>query len=130
MSAGLVPLPPREQRDLWPRILPPGWRRYTHSGDVWWDSLLYRVLMDAARETDGRRWLHLSLSRRDGVMPTWGELLMARDAFVGPEAYAVQILAPRSEHYDAGLGVDVAHLWVCLDGRPLPDFRAARGGAL
>ena len=121
-------LPEAEQEALCPRVLPYPWQR--HGRMAAWDSDRLRVLLSAGIEDDGKRWLHLSCSRRDRRTPTWEDLTKVRDVFAGPEALAIHVVAPRSEHYDAGLGMDVMHLWVCLDGRPIPDFRRARGGTL
>jgi hypothetical protein len=77
---------------------------------------------DAAVEDDGRRWRHLSISRSDRTMPSWDDQRLVCDVFAGSEAVALHILPARREH--------VCHLWVCLDGRPVPDFWLGRVGVL
>lgn len=123
-----------EQEALLPRVLPAGWIRVPVNADtaVFEKHGAIRVLVGASIEDDGLRWQHISVSRRNGRMPDWFILKEVKDLFAGPEALALQLVLPRSEHYDAGAvtGVDVAHLWVCLDRRPVPDFRAARGGTV
>jgi hypothetical protein len=80
----------------------------------------------------GRRWLHLSVSFRGGQMPGWYALREIKDLFAGREALALQVFPPAAEHYTVPVpgAPDVAHLWVCLDARPVPDFLAWRGGTL
>lgn len=124
-------LPRREVLDLLPRVLPSNWRRvHDPRFDGVYHSLTLRALFSAGVEEDGRRWIHLSVSRTDRMIPTWLDLTEARDALLGRERLAVQVLPPRAEHYDSGTGVEVLHLWAPLDGSPLPNFLRARGGTL
>lgn len=83
------------------------------------------VIVSDAVALDGRRWRHLSLSRRDRAMPTWEQLVEVKEAFLGPEAVALQVLAPRSEWVN--IHPTCLHLWECLDGRVTPDFTAGTG---
>lgn len=108
--------------DLMPRILPPGWRQrndprigiYFDSGDG------LRVIFSATTEADGKRWIHVSCSRPTRL-PSWTDLKNVKDVFVGGDRLAVQVL-PRRQDY-VNYHPYVLHLWSCLDGDPVPDFR-------
>ena len=136
-AQGYEPLPKAEQYALCPRVLPYPWYENRSQGMAGvYDSDRMRVILSAAREEDGKRWLHLSVSRRDGRIPTWDEIVKVKDIFAGAEALAVHVVPRRSEHYDAVKAghvpgpLEVLHLWVCLDGDPVPNFLRARGGTL
>lgn len=94
------------------------------------------VIVSVSREMDGRVWVHLSVSvifRKMGietpsyevvVLPAWSTVCVARDDFLGPEAKAVMVLAPKSEHVNIE---DVHHIWHCPEGEGLPDFTRGTG---
>jgi len=105
------PVPP-------PTIVPVGWRRldafsYVHRGGL-------AVLVSQAVERDRKKWVHLSVSHR-GRLPTWDEVVAVKEIFLGTDSVALQVLPPRSEWVN--FHPNVLHLWMCLDGRPTPDFR-------
>ncbi len=137
-------LPEAEEEALLPRVLPVGWAR------VPWHTPAFdchgiggcaglRALVSAGIEEDGRRWLHVSVSRR-GRTPSWEDLDAVKRLFIGDERYAYQVHPPRAEHYngqltgalgDPGRVGNVLHLWAPLEGEsPLPNFLRARGGTL
>lgn len=113
--------------DLAPTVLPPGWKRHDderiglhyRSGD----GLL--VIFSAAEERDGKRWIHVSASR-SGRLPGWQDMRKVKDIFIGANRLAVQVF-PRKDEY-VNIHPFVLHLWSCLDGDPVPDFR--RRGAI
>jgi len=77
------------------------------------------LIHSVALEQDGQVWEHISVSRRDGQMPSWTQL---RDTFrevAGRDALGVVVIPPAAEHVDIA---EVAHVWRCLTRRPLPDF--------
>jgi hypothetical protein len=78
------------------------------------------LIVTACREADGHLWVHLSMAGRDRL-PTWAELVAARDWIFGPDALAIQVLPPVDKHVN--LHPFCLHLWHCVDGTPLPDFR-------
>lgn len=104
-----------------PKVLPPAWQRrmpgMDGSGYIREDGLV--VMMSGSVAEDGKRWLHVSLSRKTRL-PNWGDLKHVRDVFLGPEKTAYQIIAPRSEWIN--MHKFCLHLWHCVDGDPLPDF--------
>lgn len=104
-----------------PRVLPHGWTRAGGLDNAY--RHIHRrivVIVSAAREADGRRWIHVSVSHRDRL-PTWEELREVKDWIIGRAALAVQVL-PRAEEY-VNLHPNCLHVWHCLDGDPVPDFR-------
>jgi hypothetical protein len=106
------------------RPRPKGWVQMGRTYNTFRNIHDHRTLIvTACREADGHLWVHLSLAGRDRV-PTWPELVEARDWLLGPEARAIQVLPPASEHVN--LHPYCLHLWHCADGSPLPDFR--KGG--
>jgi len=82
-----------------------------------------RVLVSGTREKDGKRWLHLSISRPNRT-PTIDELREVKFAFIG-DLKAMQIFPSRDEYVN--LHQHCLHLFACLDGDPLPDFRRGIG---
>ncbi len=79
-----------------------------------------KVIISGRVEDDGRRWIHVSCSHRNRL-PSWQTLREVKDTFIGKERKAIQVLPPQSEYvnlHNYGL-----HLWCCLDGDGLPDFR-------
>ncbi len=108
-----------------PSPVPKGWILVRRLGDGAWykGNTGLAACLTVAHEDDGKRWIHLSISRAN-KLPSWEELVAARDAFLGPETLAVQVLAPKSRHVN--IHPFCLHLWVCMDGAPVPDF--ARGG--
>jgi hypothetical protein len=104
---------------------PPGWflSRNTDDGSSWDHRDGRRVIASIAKELDGKRWLHLSMSRR-GRLPNYEDMKYLKRHWAGDESKAIEVHAPAAEHVN--INPNVRHLWVCLDGDPLPDF--ARGG--
>lgn len=106
-----------------PQPVPRGWRLledgldggcYRHANGL-------AAIVSGAREADGRRWLHLSLSRKDRL-PTWDDLRAAKEAFLG-DRYAVQVLPPRRLYVN--INPRVLHLFALADPAdpwPLPEF--------
>jgi hypothetical protein len=78
------------------------------------------VICTARVEQDGLRWLHVSCSRRDRL-PDWADLRLIKHTFIGDDRVALQVL-PR-EHDYVNIAPRCMHLWSCLDGEPVPDFR-------
>jgi len=81
------------------------------------------VIVSLAEEQDGKRWLHVSCAKKN-KLPSWDDLKEVKDIFIGPDKLAVQVLPPASRFIN--INPYCLHLWMCLDGDPVPDF--ARGG--
>lgn len=119
-----VPLP------AWfPEKLPSGWQEYPPP--YGWDrayNRVYerhgttRVLVSAAHYGDGKRWLHVSVSRRNKELPTWNVMSEIKELFIGEARTAYQVMPPSRKHVNIA---NVLHLWTCLDqDQILPDFTA------
>ncbi len=74
-------------------------------------------------EHDGAEWIHASIAR-ENHMPTYADLARLHAAVFGPERFAFQVFAPRSEHVN--IHARALHLWGRADGTsPLPAFGAS-----
>ena len=120
----------------WPGVLPAGWdeidtspwtgqpdraytRAYTKRGTL-------RVIVTCARYDDGKRWVHLSVSRSNKEIPSWLAMGEVKEVFLGPERTAIQVHPPRSQYVNIEEGV--LHIFCCTDGMEfLPDFRGTGG---
>jgi len=93
-------------------------------GIQWLTSSGLGIICSCTIEDDGRRWMHISASRDGGMrLPTWRDLVYARDSIIGPDKEAVQYLPPTRNHINQ---MQVLHLWIPLDGDlGLPDFTKA-----
>ena len=72
-----------------------------------------------AEELDGEIWEHISVSRSDGVMPSWET---TRDVFrevAGDQAIGLIVIPAKDKHVDIA---EVSHVWHCLTKDPVPDF--------
>lgn len=70
-------------------------------------------------EADGKIWAHLSVSRPDRC-PTHEEMIEIKRDFLG-DLPAVSVWVPTRDHVN--VHPNCLHLWACLEGNPLPDFR-------
>lgn len=77
------------------------------------------VTITFQREQDGKRWFHVSISRRDRL-PSYFDLCDVKTAFLGEDALALLLFVPKVEHVN--IHPNCLHLWSCADGRPTPDF--------
>ena len=88
------------------------------------------IIYSEGIELDGRRWLHVSCSRKDRTIPTYDDLVTLKTLTLGTDTEAYQVFPPAHRHIDiAGRGdrpIQVLHLWSCMTGPVLPDF--TRGG--
>ena len=119
------------------RAMQQGWHLIEEVADgakLSWDGVCRRqAIVTAARELDGRVWVHLSVSAihesaltraQRVVLPSWYQLTTARDEFLGAEAKCIMVVAPASEHVNIE---EVHHLWHCPEGDGLPDFTRGAG---
>lgn len=109
----------RETAERLPRVLPAGWKQV---GPNVYRSIHERLsaILSVEREQDGKRWLHVSLAHASRL-PTWDELRRVKLWLMGPEARALSVLPPESEYVN--VHPYCLHLWQCLDGDVIPDFR-------
>lgn len=105
-----------------PRVLPVGWRRdaLLEDGARYVDSITrMSIIVSGARELDGRRWVHVSVARPDRL-PSWEDLVFAKELILGRETTALQVIPPRSRYVNQH--PFCLHLWSCADGDVTPDF--------
>lgn len=81
-----------------------------------------KVIISSGIEQDGKEWIHLSVSRADRL-PTWDEL-ETKEAFIGLEAEAIQVIPRRSKHIN--IHPYCLHLFFCPESG-LPDFTRGSG---
>jgi hypothetical protein len=110
-----------------PKMLPWGWRvslrvddgcRYINRDGM-------SVIVSGAREADGKRWLHVSFARPDRL-PSYEDLALVKQLFIGDDAYAIQVFPPKDHHVN--IHPFCLHLFSCVDGWPLPEFSGFIGG--
>lgn len=94
-------------------------------GAAWTNKALGLVVIEStATEKDGKKWYHVSLSRKSRL-PSYDDMKVVKDHFIGKHNHAIQVFAPESEHVN--LHSYCLHLWHCLEGSPLPDFTQGTG---
>jgi len=120
-QARLAELPKGWEAEFLRHVLLPEWQVASIGGDgATYDSLDgLRVLTSVSVELDGKRWLHVSCSRKD-KLPSWNDLRRVKDLFIGTSRSAIQVLPRQEKHIN--IHPRVLHLFTCLDGDPLPDF--------
>lgn len=122
-----------DQPELRDRAVPAGWQcaQRAEDGASWVNKTNgLTVIESVAREVDGRRWLHVSVSRAARV-PTWEDLTLVRRTFVGEQREAYSVLPPADRYVN--IHPRCLHLWACLDaphGAVLPAFEGTIGGRL
>jgi hypothetical protein len=102
--------------------LPAGWRFLRKDEWCFYAFNMARELkvgVSEATEKDGRRWRHVSASKPKRV-PNYEEMCLVKNIFVGEEAEAYQVGAPKSHHVN--LHPYCLHWWMPVDGPVLPDF--------
>ena len=62
-------------------------------------------------------------------MPTYADLMEMKRLCIGDHRTALQVFPPKTKHVNVAgkLGVEVLHLWSCLDGDVTPDFTRGTG---
>lgn len=106
-------------------VLPARWQciKVLEDGAAFLHTSGISVIASVSTEHDGKRWLHVSCAYHNRL-PSWDDLRMVKDVFIGKHRKAIQVIPSAEEHIN--INPNCLHLWCCLDGDPLPDF--ARGG--
>jgi len=88
------------------------------------------IIVSINKESDGKVWIHASVSRRNRKTPTHEDLVTLREYALPTDCVAYEIFPPKDEyvHYWRKGQADVLHLWTCAEGRVTPDFRGVKGG--
>lgn len=83
-----------------------------------------RIVVSVARELDGKRWIHASISHPNRI-PDYDDLFELKEAVFGPAGKAVMVFPPRDQHVN--IHPRCLYLFGCVDGDPLPDFTHGTG---
>lgn len=105
-----------------PTILRPGFRCLERAidGATWQhERAPLSIIATVSTERDGREWVHVSVAHRTR-MPTWDELREIKEWVLG-DAEAYSVLPPKARYVNTH--PFCLHLFACLDGPQLPDFR-------
>lgn len=136
IARGEVSLEPQDYtwiKPYLPTVLPVEWKKTedmldgavyqaTNGRMVILSGQIYRLTPMSPKE----RWLHLSVSAGYGEkIPSWRDLVQAKELFLGTDSRAIQVIPPRSEYVN--INPSVLHLWVCVDRELLPDFTQGSG---
>jgi hypothetical protein len=78
------------------------------------------ILASVATYDDGL-WYHVSFSLKDKI-PSYEQTLFVRGSIFPASAKVIQVFPPVDEHYN--FHPNCLHLWSCLEGDRLPDFRS------
>jgi len=82
------------------------------------------VIDSVSKESDGKLWQHVSLSRKSRL-PTYDDIKLVKSLFIGDNKDAIQVF-PKIENH-VNIHPYCLHLWSCLEGSPLPDFTHGTG---
>jgi hypothetical protein len=83
-----------------------------------------RVIVTAALEFDGKRWIHMAVSRLKS-RPSHHDLVLAKNMFLGADAIAFQIYPSIEE--ESRTDINTIYLYKCLDEQPIPRFKTLLG---
>lgn len=73
------------------------------------------VLRSVATMRDGTKWFHVSVSTRDRH-PTWEEMALVKDQFLGTDTEAIMVLPPRQHHVN--VQSHCFHWWGLAESSP------------
>ncbi len=86
-----------------------------------------RVIIDCEPKSDGKEWIHVSVSRKSWT-PSHEDMALVKRDFIG-DLYAYSVWPPREVYVN--IHNHCLHLWALADnsdGRVLPEFRAVLEG--
>jgi hypothetical protein len=88
-----------------------------------------KVIESVAVEKDGKRWLHVSVSKPTKKMPTYEDIQTARKLFIGEHRECYMVFPPAHRYVNIN---PVLHLWTCLDQEEgvLPQFDGVVNGVV
>lgn len=70
------------------------------------------VIEDITVKADGRRWLHVSVAKPNGKMPTYEDIQEVRRLFIGKQRECYRIYPIKERYINFA---HVLHLWSCID---------------
>jgi hypothetical protein len=77
------------------------------------------VIASCATYND-QAWYHVSFSHNK-YLPDYHHVTWMRDSFFLANEKVIQVFPPKDQHYN--FHPNCLHLWACLEGDVLPDFR-------
>jgi hypothetical protein len=72
------------------------------------------------RRMNDQAWYHVSFSHNK-YLPDYHHVTWMRDSFFLANEKVIQVFPPKDQHYN--FHPNCLHLWACLEGDVLPDFR-------
>lgn len=99
-----------------------------HFQDFWGDGHSFvhrsglRLLIDCEKKEDGKKWVHVSVSRKHWN-PSHDDMCLVKRDFIG-DRYAYAVFPPSDKYVN--IHSHCLHLWALAegDGRALPEFSA------
>lgn len=70
------------------------------------------VIEDIGVKADGKRWLHVSVSKPNKKMPSYEDIQLVRKLFIGEDRECYQIFPSQDRYVNF---FNVLHLWCCVD---------------
>lgn len=122
-------------RGYLPKVIPDNWKilntfsfeyyaYYTYYTFIREDGLKVIFGVEWQEEDPETKWLHVSMSFKS-KLPTYQDMKIVKDIFIGEERTAFQIFPPKTEHIN--LHANCLHLFCCVTKDILPDFRREGG---
>jgi hypothetical protein len=84
-----------------------------------------RLLIDASCKSDGKLWLHVSVSRKK-YPPSWDDLKRVKKEFIGDNHVAVIVFPEASDFVN--IHPYCHHLWHCIEAETVPNFTGEIAG--
>ncbi len=111
-------------------VLPSGWRDENERNSSglsqrWYIGISGLLVCMEEEWHNDEWWLHVSLSRGDQI-PSYEDVKLVKDVFVGFTRKAMMIFPPQSEYVN--VHPNCLHLYCNLECDPLPDFRRMMPG--
>jgi len=100
------------------------WDKPEERCGYFWERMIgqrLKVMEDVTVKSDGKRWLHVSVSKPNGKMPTYEDVQEVRRLFISEDRECYQVFPTKDRYVNFH---NVLHLWSCLDqpGGVLPHF--------
>lgn len=95
-------------------------RAQNHYAEYWIRVAGDLRVIESLETHNGERWLHVSASHTLTI-PTWEEMREVKETFIGKDREAYMVMPPEERYINDN--PTVLHLWCCVDGPVLPDFR-------
>lgn len=102
------------------RLSPLVWQRIEGYGVMWMRYPGGLRVKETLERHNGEEWLHVSCSYPTHL-PDWDDVRLVKEAFCGKDREAYMVLPPQERYVNDD--AYTLHLWCCLDGAVLPDFR-------